>query len=41
MPAPLYSHCMEKMRALIANELQVYREVIADALKRLRPLLEV
>ena len=32
---------MEKMRALIANEPPVYREVIADALKMLRPLLEV
>lgn len=32
---------MEKMRALVANDPQVYREVIADALKELRPLVEV
>jgi hypothetical protein len=32
---------MEKMRALIANEPRVYREVISDALMRLRPLVEV
>ena len=32
---------MEKMRALVANDPRVYREVIADALKRLRPLIEV
>ena len=32
---------MEKMRALVANDPRVYREVIADALKRLRPLVEV
>ena len=32
---------MEKMRALIANDPRVYREVISDALKRLRPLIEV
>ena len=29
------------MRALIANEPRVYREVISDALMRLRPFLEV
>lgn len=29
------------MRALIANEPRVYREVISDALTRLRPLVEV
>jgi hypothetical protein len=32
---------MEKMRALIANEPRVYREVISDVLMRLRPLIEV
>ncbi|MGH3090410.1 MAG: hypothetical protein ACRDSJ_24270 [Rubrobacteraceae bacterium] len=32
---------MEKMRVLLANEPRVYREVIADALKKLRPLIEV
>jgi hypothetical protein len=30
---------MQKMRALIANEPRVYREVISEALMRLRPLL--
>lgn len=29
------------MRALVANEPRVYREVISDALARLRPLVEV
>lgn len=32
---------MHTMRALIANEPRVYREVISDALMRLRPLVEV
>jgi hypothetical protein len=32
---------MQKMRALIANEPRVYREVVSDALMRLRPLVEV
>jgi hypothetical protein len=32
---------MGKMRALVANDPRVYREVIADALKELRPLIEV
>jgi hypothetical protein len=32
---------MERMRALIANEPRVYREIISDALTRLRPLVEV
>jgi hypothetical protein len=32
---------MERMRALIANEPRVYREMISDALTRLRPLVEV
>jgi hypothetical protein len=32
---------MERMRALIANEPRVYREMICDALARLRPLIEV
>lgn len=32
---------MEKMRTLVANDPRVYREVITDALKRLRPLIEV
>jgi len=32
---------VEKMRALIANDPRVYREVISDALRRLRPLIEV
>jgi hypothetical protein len=31
----------KKMRALIANDPRVYRELIADALLRLRPLVEV
>jgi hypothetical protein len=30
-----------KMRVLVANDPQVYREVIADALPKLRPLVEV
>jgi hypothetical protein len=32
---------MEKMRVLLANEPRVYREVIAGALKKLRPLIRV
>ena len=32
---------MEKMRVLVANDPRVYREVIADGLKELRPLIEV
>jgi hypothetical protein len=32
---------MQKMRTLIANEPRVYREVISDALMRLRPFIEV
>lgn len=32
---------MEKMRVLLANEPRVYREVIADAVEKLRPLIEV
>lgn len=32
---------MEKMRTLVANDPRVYREVIADALRKLRPLIEV
>ena len=32
---------MERMRALIANEPRGYREMISDALTRLRPLVEV
>lgn len=32
---------MEKMRTLVANDPRVYREVIVDALKKLRPLIEV
>jgi hypothetical protein len=32
---------MEKMRALVANDPRVYREVISDALKRLSPMIEV
>jgi hypothetical protein len=31
----------KKMRVLIANDPRVYRELIADALLRLRPLVEV
>jgi hypothetical protein len=32
---------MHKMRALIANEPRVYREIISEAPMRLRPLVEV
>ncbi len=32
---------MEKMRALVANDPRVYRELIANSLRRLRPLIEV
>ncbi len=32
---------MEKMRVLVANEPCTYREVIADALRELRPHIEV
>lgn len=32
---------MQRMRALIANEPRVYREMICDALARMRPLIEV
>ena len=32
---------MEKMRALIANDPRVYRELISNSLRRLRPLIEV
>lgn len=32
---------MEKMRVIVANDPRIYREVIADALKGLRPLVEV
>ncbi len=32
---------MEKMRALIANEPRTYREALTDALRRLRPRIEV
>lgn len=32
---------MEKMRALVANDPRVYREVIADAFQRMWPLTEV
>jgi hypothetical protein len=31
----------QKMRVLVANEPRAYREVIADALPKLRPLVEV
>ena len=32
---------MEKMRVLIANEPRTYREVLVDALRELRPQVEV
>jgi hypothetical protein len=32
---------MEKVRALVANDPRIYREVIAAALRELRPLVEV
>ncbi len=32
---------MEQMRVLVANDPRVYREVISDALGRMRPLVEV
>lgn len=32
---------MEKMRALVANDPRVYRELISSSLRRLRPLIEV
>ncbi len=32
---------MEKMRALVANDPRVYRELISDAFRRMRPLIEV
>lgn len=31
---------MEKMRTLVANDPPVYRELISEAFKRLRPLME-
>ncbi len=32
---------MEKMRALVANDPRVYRELISEAFRRMRPLIEV
>ncbi len=32
---------MENMRALVANDPRVYRELISDAFRRMRPLIEV
>lgn len=32
---------MEEVRALVANDPRIYREVIAAALRELRPLVEV
>ncbi len=31
---------MEKMRALVANDPRVYRELISEAFRRMRPLME-
>ncbi len=31
---------MEKMRALVANDPRVYRELISEAFRRMRPLIE-